>query len=75
MQSLIMMVSNPLLIVRELGEALFELLKFTDFVGIVRCLHQFDIFGRFGARAVSLDTFPERPVPGDWTGSRLRGSD
>src|SRR5882724_4490375 len=49
MQNLVIMVSNPLLIVRELGEALFELSKFTDVVGGVRCLHQFDIFGSFGA--------------------------
>jgi hypothetical protein len=44
-----MMVSNPLLIVRELGEALCELPKFTDFVRGVRCLHQFNKLGRFGA--------------------------
>jgi len=49
MQNLVIMLSNPLLIVRELGEALFELLKFTDVFGGVRCPHQFDIFGRFGA--------------------------
>ena len=49
MQNLVIMVSNPLLVVRELGEALFELLKFTDVFGGVRCLDQFDIFGRFGA--------------------------
>jgi hypothetical protein len=30
MQSLIMMIGNPLCIVRELGEAPFEVLKFSD---------------------------------------------
>jgi hypothetical protein len=44
-----MMVSNPLRIVRELGEALFEPMKLTNFVGTARCLRQFGIFGRFGA--------------------------
>ena len=49
MQSLVMMVVDPLLIVRELGEAPLQILKFSDLVGAICCLEQFGIFGRFGA--------------------------
>jgi hypothetical protein len=35
MQNLVMMVSNPLLIVRELDEALFELMKFNTLSGLL----------------------------------------
>jgi hypothetical protein len=49
MQSPVMIVLNPLLIVREFREASFEILKFPHLVGGVRRLCQCGILGRLGA--------------------------
>ena len=43
----LMMISEPLLIIREHGEALFELVKFTPLVRTGRCLDQLAVFDRF----------------------------
>jgi hypothetical protein len=53
MDRLVIVVGDPLCIVRELGETSFEALIFAHLVGAVRGFHQFGIFARFGAILLS----------------------
>jgi hypothetical protein len=43
----VVIIGEPLLVVGEHGEALFELSKFTRFVGSICLFGQFAVFGRF----------------------------
>jgi hypothetical protein len=49
MHHLVMIVGQPLRVVREFSEASFQPWKFTHLVGAVRYPHQLGIFDRFGA--------------------------
>lgn len=44
---ILMIIREPLLIIREHGEALFEPLRFTPLVRTDRCLDQLAVFDRF----------------------------
>ena len=54
-----MIICEPLLIIREHGEALFELLKFMSLARTGRCLDQLAVFDRF--RTILLGR--EHPEP------------
>ena len=54
-QRIVTILSHPLRIVRELGEASFEPLKFLHLIGTVRYSQQFGIFTRLGAILLGIE--------------------